>query len=159
ACDVRHITGNSASTYLAHHRLSIIDLSETANQPMSKGGLTLSYNGELYNFRDIRRELQANGVRFRTDSDTEVVLEAWRAWGTDSLARLRGMFAFAVADESTGCLTLARDPFGIKPMYVLRRGDGVVFASELKAILTALGPELRVDAAGMIASTLYYWVP
>lgn len=159
ACGVRHVTGGGASTYLAHHRLSIIDLSEAANQPMSKGGLALSYNGELYNFHEIRRQLASLGVRFETDSDTEVVLEAWRAWGTDCLVRFRGMFAFAVADEHTGSLTLVRDPLGIKPMYVHSRADGVVFASELKAIVAALGTELRADPVGMTASTLYYWVP
>ncbi len=159
ACGVRHVTGGGASTYLAHHRLSIIDLSDAANQPMSKNGLSLSYNGELYNFREIRRGLAASGVRFETDSDTEVVLEAWRAWGPGCLSRFRGMFAFAIADERTGSLTLVRDPLGIKPMYVLQRANGVVFASELKAILAALGSELRVDPAGMVASTLYYWVP
>ncbi|HLR84987.1 MAG TPA: asparagine synthase (glutamine-hydrolyzing), partial [Nocardioidaceae bacterium] len=121
--------------------------------------LALSYNGELYNFHEIRRQLASLGVRFETDSDTEVVLEAWRAWGTDCLVRFRGMFAFAVADEHTGSLTLVRDPLGIKPMYVHSRADGVVFASELKAIVAALGTELRADPVGMTASTLYYWVP
>ncbi|SES49870.1 asparagine synthase (glutamine-hydrolysing) [Pedococcus cremeus] len=147
------------SVVLGHRRLSIIDLSTAADQPFAKDGLTLSYNGEIYNFLQIRRELEALGVRFATRSDTEVVLEAWRVWGTASLRRFRGMFAFAVHDARTGSLTLVRDPLGIKPLYVMPRGSGVVFASELKAILTVVGPELKVDPAAMVASTLYYWLP
>ncbi|MFC7491303.1 MULTISPECIES: asparagine synthase (glutamine-hydrolyzing) [unclassified Knoellia] len=144
---------------LGHRRLSIIDLSSDADQPFSKGGLTLTYNGELYNFRELRRELQGLGAQFRTASDTEVVLEAWRAWGPRALRRFRGMFAFGIHDEATGSLTLARDPLGIKPLYVMPRGDGILFASELKAIVTAVGPELSIDSTAMVASTLYYWLP
>ena len=147
------------SVVLGHRRLSIIDLSTAADQPFAKDGLTLSYNGEIYNFLQIRGELETLGVRFVTGSDTEVVLEAWRAWGTASLRRFRGMFAFAIHDARTGSLTLVRDPLGIKPLYVMPRGDGVLFASELKAIVSAVGPELRVDPTAMVASTLYYWLP
>jgi asparagine synthase (glutamine-hydrolysing) len=147
------------AVHLGHRRLSIIDLSDAANQPMSKDGLTLVYNGELYNFKELRADLEAHGVRFTTGSDTEVVLEAWRAWGSASLRRFRGMFAFALAEETTGDLILARDPFGIKPLYYLPRGDGLVFASELKALTAAVGSELRVDPGAMVASMLYYWVP
>jgi asparagine synthase (glutamine-hydrolysing) len=147
------------SVVLGHRRLSIIDLSAAADQPFASDGLTLSYNGELYNFRQLRAELEGLGVRFSTRSDTEVVLEAWRAWGTAALRRFRGMFAFAIHDERTSSLTLARDPLGIKPLYVMPRGAGVLFASELKAILAAVGPELRINPAAMVASTLYYWLP
>src|SRR6202035_3198067 len=121
------------SVHLAHRRLSIIDLSAAADQPLAKQGLALVYNGELYNYKELRAELAGHGVRFSTNSDTEVVLEAWRAWGAEALRRFRGMFAFALADTATGELVLARDPLGIKPLYYLPRGDGVVFASELKA--------------------------
>jgi asparagine synthase (glutamine-hydrolysing) len=145
--------------HLGHLRLSIIDLSSASNQPMSKGGLTLVYNGELYNFKELRADLKARGVRFVTESDTEVVLEAWRAWGPGALRRFRGMFAFVLADETTGDLVLGRDPLGIKPLYYLPRGDGLVFASELKALTAAVGAELRVDPGAMVASMLYYWVP
>lgn len=148
-----------SSVVLGHRRLSIIDLSAAADQPFARGGLTLSYNGELYNFLEIRRELESRGVRFATRSDTEVVLEAWRAWGPGALRRFRGMYAFAIHDERTGDLSLVRDPLGIKPLYVMPRGAGIVFASELKAIIAAVGPELRVNAAGMVASALYYWLP
>ena len=144
---------------LGHRRLSIIDLSSAADQPFAKDGLTLTYNGELYNYRELRDELYSLGARFATASDTEVVLEAWRAWGTAALRRFRGMYAFAIHDERTSSLTLARDPFGIKPLYVMRRGAGILFASELKAIVTAAGPELAVDPTAMVASALYYWLP
>jgi asparagine synthase (glutamine-hydrolysing) len=144
---------------LGFRRLSIIDLSIAADQPMSKHGLTLVYNGELYNYKDLRAELSSRGARFATQSDTEVVLEAWRAWGPEALRRFRGMFALAVADTNTGDLFLARDPLGIKPLFYLPRGQGVVFASELKALVAAVGPELRVEPGALVASMLYYWIP
>jgi asparagine synthase (glutamine-hydrolysing) len=147
------------SMHLGHRRLSIIDLSAAADQPLRKGNLTLIYNGELYNFKELRAELAAAGATFVTSSDTEVVLEAWRHWGPGSLDRFRGMFAFALADMATGELVLARDPLGIKPLFYLERGDGLVFASELKAILAALGNELRIEPGALVASMLYYWVP
>ena len=144
---------------LGHRRLSIIDLSAAADQPLSKDGLTLIYNGELYNYRELRAELTARGTRFTTSSDTEVVLEAWRSWGPAALRRFRGMFALALLDEATGELVLARDPLGIKPLYYLPRGDGVVFASELKALVAAVGSELRMEPGALVASMLYYWLP
>jgi asparagine synthase (glutamine-hydrolysing) len=147
------------SIHLGHRRLSIIDLSSAANQPFHKENLTLVYNGELYNYQELRAELAAAGTSFVTHSDTEVVLEAWRRWGPRSLDRFRGMFAFALADTSTGELVLARDPLGIKPLFYHRRGEGVVFASELKALLAALGTELRIEPGALAASMLYYWVP
>jgi asparagine synthase (glutamine-hydrolysing) len=148
-----------SSVHLGFRRLSIIDLSTAADQPLTKDGLTITYNGELYNYRSLRSELSGRGVRFRTQSDTEVVLEAWRQWGPAALERFRGMFAFALFDERTGELVLARDPFGIKPLYYLPRGNGAVYASELKALTAAVGSELRVDQGAMVASLLYFWVP
>jgi asparagine synthase (glutamine-hydrolysing) len=147
------------SVHLGHRRLSIIDLSTAADQPQISRGLTLIYNGELYNYKALRSELASHGARFVTASDTEVVLEAWRQWGPDALRRFRGMFAFALLDQATGELILARDPLGIKPLYYLRRGTGVVFASELKALMTALGSELRMEPGALVASMLYYWLP
>jgi asparagine synthase (glutamine-hydrolysing) len=144
---------------LGHRRLSIIDLSTAADQPLAKHGLTLVYNGELYNYRALRAELATRGARFATSSDTEVVLEAWRAWGPDALPRFRGMFAFAIFDERSGELFLARDPLGIKPLYFLPRHEGVVFASELKALVAAMGAELRMEPGALVASMLYYWLP
>jgi asparagine synthase (glutamine-hydrolysing) len=147
------------SVHLGHRRLSIIDLSAAADQPLRKGTLVLSYNGELYNFRELRALLREAGATFATTSDTEVVLEAWRHWGPAALERFRGMFAFALADTATGELVLARDPLGIKTLFYTERGDGIVFASELKAIVAALGTELRIEPGALVASMLYYWVP
>jgi asparagine synthase (glutamine-hydrolysing) len=144
---------------LGHRRLSIIDLSAAADQPLTKHGLTMVYNGELYNYRALRAELANRGVQFTTNSDTEVVLEAWRCWGPGALTRFRGMFAFALVDEQAGDLVLARDPLGIKPLYYLPRGAGVIFASELKALVAAVGSELRMEPGALVASMLYYWVP
>ena len=90
---------DQVAVQLGFRRLSIIDLSSAADQPFTKDGLTLVYNGELYNYRALRSELASRGVRFRTESDTEVVLEAWRCWGPDCLKRFRGMFAFALAER------------------------------------------------------------
>lgn len=144
---------------LAFRRLSIIDLSVAANQPFRKHDLVLIYNGEVYNFRALRAELRSRGAQFTTESDTEVVLEAWRCWGPKALTRFRGMYAFALFDGKTGEIVLARDPLGIKPLYFLLRDGGVVFASELKALVTAVGSELRIDPGALVASMLYYWLP
>jgi asparagine synthase (glutamine-hydrolysing) len=159
AFGVQEIGSGSSRLHLAHRRLSIIDLSTAADQPLAKDGLHLSFNGEIYNFHQLRAELENAGTRFLTNSDTEVLLEAWRAWGPSALGRLRGMFAFALFDERTGSLVLARDPLGIKPLYVMPRGEGVLFASELKALVAAVGPELAVDARALVASTLFYFLP
>jgi asparagine synthase (glutamine-hydrolysing) len=157
AHDVRSSAG-AGEVHLGHRRLSIIDLSETGAQPMVSGGLAITYNGELYNAPELRRELESAGVRFRGTSDTEVVLEAFRRWGTDCLPRLRGMFAFGIFDERTGELTLVRDQLGIKPLFVVRRGGATVFSSELKALAAEVGG-LTVDDGALVASLLYYWVP
>jgi len=159
ASGVYCVEDGRVNAFLAHRRLSIIDLSAAADQPLSKQGLTICYNGELYNYRQLRAELVQRGARFHTSSDTEVVLEAWRHWGPEALTRFRGMFAFALLDQGTGHLFLARDQLGIKPLYFLRRHGGVIFASELKAIVSAVGSELRTDPGALIASMLYYWLP
>lgn len=151
--------GGQVCCQLAHRRLAVIDLGTGGHQPLRKNGLVLTYNGEVYNYRELRHELEAGGARFHSASDTEVVLEAWRRWGPLALRRMRGMFAFAIFDERSGKLVLARDPFGIKPLHYRLRKDGVVFASELKAIAAALGTELRADLGALAASLLFYWVP
>src|SRR5579859_848045 len=135
---------------LGHRRLSIIDLTSAADQPLTKDGLTLVYNGELYNYKALRAELAGRGVRFVTESDTEVLLEAWRCWGPAALNRFRGMFAFALFDGKTGEIFLARDPLGIKPLYYARRGGGLLFASELKALVAASGSELRIEPGALV---------
>jgi asparagine synthase (glutamine-hydrolysing) len=127
----------SAGVGLGHRRLSIIDLA-TGDQPMlsADGRLALSYNGEIYNFREVRAELEALGHGFRTESDTEVVLASWRQWGPSCLARFNGMFAFALYDLDEDSLFLARDRLGVKPLYwTTLADDALVFASELKGLL------------------------
>jgi asparagine synthase (glutamine-hydrolysing) len=136
---------------LLHTRLSIIDLSDAARQPMttSEARYTISYNGELYNFRQLRQELEAAGTRFRTASDTEVVLHAYARWGEACLPRLRGMFAFAIWDAEEGSLFLARDRFGIKPLYYAVVPGGVAFASEIRALLRSGVVPARVSRTGL----------
>jgi asparagine synthase (glutamine-hydrolysing) len=126
---------------LGHRRLSIIDL-EGSPQPMSNGTLTITYNGEVYNFADLRDELTAKGAVFRTAGDTEVLLHAWRAWGPSMLDRLNGMFAFAIHDSAARTLFIARDRMGVKPLHYVELADGsLAFASELKGLLAH--PQLR----------------
>lgn len=122
---------------LGHKRLSIIDLSEAGHQPMrsSDGRYAMVFNGEIYNYVEIQRELEAYGSVFQTHSDTEVLIEAWARWGEEALAKLIGMFAFAVFDLETGDLTLVRDGFGIKPMFWSLDNDQLAFASEVGATL------------------------
>jgi asparagine synthase (glutamine-hydrolysing) len=144
---------------LGHHRLSIIDLSASADQPFVKDGLVLVFGGEIYNYRQLRAELSGAGISFRTSSDTEVLLESWRRWGPASLRRLRGMFAFALYDARLGTLTLARDQFGIKPLFWMAQGGGVAFASELKGLRPLLGPRPALDETAVVASLMYSWVP
>ena len=122
---------------LGHRRLSIIDVAGSP-QPMSsgEGGLTITYNGEVYNYAEIRAELQALGAVFRTQGDTEVILLGYRQWGADVLARLNGMFAFAIHDARDQSLFLARDRFGVKPLHYVALADGsIAFASEMKGLL------------------------
>jgi asparagine synthase (glutamine-hydrolysing) len=130
------VAGNAG---LAHRRLAIIDLAG-GRQPMSNasGTVWISYNGELYNFRELRAELESQGCVFTTRSDTEVVLRAYEVFGEACVERLRGMFAFAIWDGAWGRLFLARDRLGIKPLYYIVTDDEILFASEIKAILTAI---------------------
>ncbi len=122
---------------LGHRRLSIIDL-EGSPQPMASvdGRAVVSFNGEIYNYRELRRELEQSGARFKTSGDTEVILAAWQRWGPDCLSRLNGMFAFAIYDLDKRSLFLARDRLGVKPLLLARLSDGsLAFASELKGLL------------------------
>lgn len=132
---------------LGHARLSIIDLSPTGRQPMSTpdGRVTIAYNGEIYNFPELRRALEAEGAQFRGRSDTEVALHAYVRWGTAAFARFNGMFAFALWDESQQRLYLVRDRFGIKPLFYHPFDGGVVFGSEMKAILASGRPPRSMD--------------
>jgi len=145
--------GHGSVAALGHRRLSIIDLA-TGGQPMQSydGRFTIVFNGEIYNYRELRHELQARGAVMRTASDTEVILESWRAWGGDSLQKFRGMFAFALHDAADQSVILARDPFGKKPVFYatvsVGPGEGIVFGSEITALLEhpAITAELDVDS-------------
>ncbi|HYH09777.1 MAG TPA: asparagine synthase (glutamine-hydrolyzing) [Thermoanaerobaculia bacterium] len=134
---------------LLHRRLSILDTSEAGWQPMKSrdGRFYLVFNGEIYNFIELREELEREGETFHSRSDTEVLIAALRRWGTAAtMPRLTGMFAFALLDVETRMLLLARDPFGIKPLYFTPTEDGFVFASEIKALLRLPGVGRQIDA-------------
>lgn len=133
------------NVYLLHSRLSIIDLDPRANQPFQAGSKWLVLNGELYNYLEVRRELKAQGGQFTTESDTEVLLSALNRHGWSILDRCEGMWAFAVYDEADGSLTLCRDRFGEKPLYIFRDKDGLYFGSEVKFIAVLLGRRLAVN--------------
>jgi asparagine synthase (glutamine-hydrolysing) len=124
---------------LAHTRLAVIDLSEGGHQPRSSadGRYTIAFNGEIYNHREVRGDLERAGRRFTTTSDTEVLVEAFAEWGPACLSKLRGMFAFAIWDALLGTIFLARDRLGIKPLYVTRTPNGIAFASEVRTLLKA----------------------
>ena len=131
---------------LAFRRLAIIDLDPRSSQPMHFDGLHLVFNGEIYNYRELRAELEGQGDRFRTEGDAEVLLHAWRRWGAGALERFNGMFAFALWDDREATLTLASDPFGEKPLYwAAVSGGRLVFASEIEAILLDRGVRAAPD--------------
>lgn len=138
-------------------RLAILDLSAAGHQPMvnEKTGDCIVFNGEIYNYRQLRAELQADGVRFRSSSDTEVLLQALAVWGEHAIDKLQGMYAFAFYHAATRRILLARDPLGIKPLYVARVADRLVFASEVRAILSS-GLVPRDHDLGGIAGMLAY---
>ena len=132
---------------LSHRRLAIIDLSTDALQPMASDEdmLWLTFNGEIYNYLELRQELQARGARFRTSSDTEVILKAYGAWGIDAFSRFVGMWAFALLDRRRRRLILSRDRFGIKPLYYTKTADGFAFGSEIKQLVGLPGVERRAN--------------
>lgn len=138
---------------LGHRRLSIIDLSNASSQPFhsADGRYHLTYNGELYNYRELRRELEGKGIVFRSDGDTEVLLQSMIYWGDAALLKFNGMFAFGLWDAVEGRLTLARDRFGVKPLYWSEQADGtVLFGSEVKAIQAYPEFQTKLDAKGLV---------
>ena len=137
---------------LGHRRLAIIDLSPAGHQPMQTvdGRYVLSYNGEVYNYQELRLELEALGYTFRSRTDSEVVLYALAEWGEKALDRFNGMFAFAFYDKEEHTLLLARDRYGIKPLYFTQLGDKLLFGSEIKAIVTHPTFKTEVDKEGLL---------
>lgn len=146
---------------LAHRRLSIIDLSPLGHNPMSgeDGRLWITFNGEIYNFLELRRELEASGYRFRSHTDTEVILGAYARWGTDCVDRLVGMFAFAIWDGPRRRLWIVRDRLGKKPLYYSHWLGTLRFSSELKGIVADQAVPLDIDADGMRLYLRYGYVP
>jgi len=145
---------------LGHRRLAIIDPAGS-RQPMrdSEAGLALTFNGEIFNFRELREELERLGQTFERDSDTEVLLRAYQHWGPDCVHRLRGQFAFAIWDARHERLFLARDRFGEKPLYLYEAGGGLYFASEMKALLALPGVEREIDHGAVWDYLAYRYVP
>jgi asparagine synthase (glutamine-hydrolysing) len=144
-----------------HRRLSIIDLSSAGRQPMptDDGQFVVTFNGEIYNYVELREELAAFGYRFQTRSDTEVLLHGYRQWGTSLPVRLRGMFAFAIADRRRQELFVARDRFGEKPLFVHEDGSGISFASELKALAALPHVTRELNDAALAGYLCLNYVP
>ena len=143
---------------LGHRRLSILDTSEVANQPMTSycGRYVIAFNGEVYNYRELREELQ--DYPFKTTGDTEVVLAALRAWGPSALERFNGMFALALWDTHEEKLMLARDRMGIKPLYLHSNESGLIWASEVRALLASGRVERTLDRTGLVDFLRYQTV-
>ncbi|MEC8289757.1 MAG: asparagine synthase (glutamine-hydrolyzing), partial [Pseudomonadota bacterium] len=144
-----------------HRRLSIIDLSEGGAQPLvlNNGRLAITFNGEIYNFRELRADLKATGHIFKTCSDTEVLLHLYDRYGHAMVERIRGMFALAIHDRERGGVFLARDGFGIKPLYYTDDGKSIRFASQVKALLAGGGLDTSPSAAGHAGFYVWGYVP
>src|SRR5262245_492814 len=150
--DVGTFVDQEVGVALGHKRLSIIDLSSGGHQPMvnPENGDVLAFNGEIYNFKELRGELEGMGMRFRSQSDSEVLLRAFQKWGVDCTRYIRGMFAFAVWQSKEQALYLIRDPIGMKPLYYCcPPSGGLVFASEIKAFLRLQSFPARLDSRAL----------
>jgi len=146
---------------LAHRRLSILDLSSAGHQPMANrsGERWITYNGEIYNYRELRDRLKGLGHRFVSNTDTEVILAAYDEWGPECVRQFNGMFAFAIYDETADTLFIARDHLGVKPLYYLRQGETFAFASESKSLFEIPGVRRSIDFDGVVSTLLYLWIP
>src|SRR5688572_13763682 len=154
-------TCGDGSVTLAQRRLAIIDLSAGGHQPKADatGRIHVVFNGEMYNFREVRRELEAAGHQFHTASDTEVVVEAYKAWGESFLEHIGGMFALALYDADKRALYLARDRAGEKPLFVWQTESRIVFASELKALFALPEFPRRLDPSALEHYLAFGYVP
>ena len=150
---------NNAFIGLGHRRLSILDLSNNGHQPMTFNNLTIAYNGEIYNFREIRKELEAAGYDFESDSDTEVVLKAYLEWGDRCVHRFIGMFAIALCDLSSMKLTLIRDRAGVKPLYWYFKDGLFLFGSELKCFHEHPSFEKKINHSALALYLQYGYIP
>jgi asparagine synthase (glutamine-hydrolysing) len=170
ACNrLRHRGPDDAGLYvdkqgcigLGHRRLSIIDLSEMGRQPMAGGDgrVQIVYNGEVYNFKELRDELKNRGHRFRGASDTEVILQSYLQWGVDCFDKLAGMFALAIWDSRRQQLVLARDRMGIKPLYYYHKNNTLLFASELKALMAFKAFPRLIDDGALCSYLHYQYIP
>src|SRR6266581_6997030 len=159
----QHRSPGGAYFGLGSRRLSILDLSADGHMPMSNedGTVWITYNGEIYNFADLRRELEGKGHHFASRADTEVIIHLYEEEGVDCVQRLNGMFAFAICDLRSGTpsLFLARDHFGIKPFYYFHQGRRFACASEIKALLEVPGIESEIDPESLHQYLTFHWVP
>jgi len=169
-CDAMHARGPDAAGYwgdsetpvcLGHRRLAILDLNSRSNQPMvsADGRYVAVLNGEIYNFRELRRTLESKGVTFRTEGDTELLLELYCREGHTMLSCLRGMFALAIWDRQAQAVFLARDPYGIKPLYVGRTAQGWLFASQVRALIASGLISRDLDPLGQMGFWLFGSIP
>ena len=151
----------AACVGLAHRRLAIIDLSESGSQPMwdETKGLCIVFNGEIFNFRELRQDLKRDGFRFRSTSDTEVILQLFRRHGEAMLPKLNGQFAFALWDAQQRRMLIARDGMGVKPLYYTMTQAGLLFASELKALLCEESVDRGLDMEAIHYYLTYLWSP
>jgi len=159
--EIRHTNDDRFSIAFGHRRLSIIDMSANGAQPMRMydGRISIIFNGEIYNYIELRQELEALGEVFATSSDTEVLVSAYKVWGQEAIRRFRGMFAFALHDRRDDSVLFARDPFGKKPLFLAERPGGIVFGSEILPIIEAPGVDRSFNAHVLDDYLLDRYVP
>ena len=148
--------GKASGVFLGHRRLAIIDPSPGSNQPLDLNGTVLSYNGEIYNFKELRKRLRQNGHSFRTTGDVEVLARAWKTWGEKALEWLDGMFAFVIWDGTQG--HIVTDPFGEKPLYFAETRDGLYVSSEIAPLAHLLGMEPSMHGEALVAYRHRRWL-
>ncbi len=153
------VKGESSHIGLGHRRLSILDLSSSGHQPMTFRDLTIIFNGEVYNFKEIRKELESHGYDFSSGSDTEVLLKGWDLWQEKVLDKCIGMFAFAILDRKRDVLTLVRDRAGVKPLYYYWKDGLLLFASELKSFHEHPRFAKEIDVNALSLFLQYSYVP